>query len=453
MDSIDRKDNSVYSLINCVLMYTLLFVCIFTSNNWLAGRFCSPGEIFRFDRILLFGQANIYHLFSALFFLILFFTKFGPNNDRHILGDRNYLKNIFLIYFIPVNALIYFTVYIKNITLVDLGVAPIVTFFVYLVVTFYAQDIFLKNKSKAQLANVLTTLEVLILLRCGYSIVKYLLGFGASNSIIGGIRLGTEDDFADFFILLFIIALTRLLFTKNENKKHRILHISGIVTSSIVAIFSFRRYLWGEFLIAFGIILFFHYRFNKTNFKNFNKIIISASGFIVLIISLFLFVGPDKLTHNYYVGRLLTSLSLIDPRYESQYGTDTGHVEEIKDGWYNVRKNWILGVTPFGQEKMRRFKTKQWQKGLFVHNAYLNVWLIYGLLGFILFIFLYFKSLQLGYTIFFKFKNKTGLILLTFMICQMVKNIVWPTVITNINITVIYIFLISFLLRTRQLAM
>lgn len=434
--------------IAAIFMYSLLFVCIFTSNNWIPYPLGAQGEIFRFDRILLFGQANIYHLFGGVFFLIVFFVKFGPNSDRDILGEKNYLKNIFWIYFIPVNILIYFTVYIKNITLKDLGVSPIIFFFTYLIIIFYVQDIFLKNKDSKQLNNILTIFELLILFRCCYSIIKYLLGLGTRNPIIGGVRLGQENDFTDFFILLFIIALTRLLFGKNENKWNRILHILGIITSSCVAIFSFRRYFLIELLIATAIISFFHYRLNVVNF---NKKIIAVCLSVVFIIGMILFLGPNRLTHNYYIGRMLSSLSLLSYKYESQYGTGTGHREEIRDGWYNVKKNWLLGVTPFGIEKIQRFETREWQTGYFIHNGYLQVWLIYGLLGFILFIFLYFKSLQLGHIVFFKFNNKLGLILIAFIACQMVKNVVWPTAIRFINITIIYIFLISLVLKAKRL--
>ena len=208
--------------ITTFLMWGLLFVCFFTSSDWGCDFSSAQGEIFRFDRIRLFGQASIYHLFAGVFFLILFFAKLRPGSDRNIVGDRNYLKNIFWIYFVPVNILIYFTVYLKGITLNDLGVAPIVTFFVYLIATFYIQDIFLKNKSSKQLVNILTTLEVLILARCCYSVIKYLLGFGATIRILGGMHLGQENDFADFFILLFIIALTRLLFARDENRKYQL---------------------------------------------------------------------------------------------------------------------------------------------------------------------------------------------------------------------------------------
>lgn len=423
-------------------------MCIFTSIHWSYDSSSAQGEIFRFDRILLFGQANIYHLFGGVFFLIVFFVKFGPNRDRDILGEKNYLKNIFWIYFIPVNILIYFTVYIRNITLKDLGVSPIIFFFVYLIIIFYVQDVFLKNKDSKQLNNILTIFELLILFRCCYSIIKYLLGLGTRNPIIGGIRLGQENDFTDFFILLFIIALVRILFGKNENKWNRILHILGIITSSCVAIFSFRRYFLIELLIAIAIISFFHYRFNVAKF---NKKIIAVCLSVVFIIGMILFLGPNRLTHNYYIGRMLSSLSLLSYKYESQYGTGTGHREEIRDGWYNVKKNWLLGVTPFGIEKIQRFETRQWQSGYFVHNGYLQVWLIYGLLGFILFIFLYFKSIQLGHIVFFKFNNKLGLILIAFIACQMVKNIVVPTAIKFENITVIYIFLISLVLKAKRL--
>jgi len=429
-------------------MYSILFVCVFTSIHWSYDTSCEKGEIFRFDRILLLGQVNIYHLFAGLFFLIVFFVKFDPHSNGSILGDKNYLKNIFWMYFVPVNILIYIATYTQNISLEDLGVFPIAKFFIYLIVVYYVQDIFFRDKDSKQLNNSLTILELLILIRCCYSIFKYLLGFGAQNPITGGVRLGQENDFADFFILLFIIALTRLLFGKNENKWNRVLHILGIITSSCVAIFSFRRYFLIELLIAIAIISFFHYRFNVANF---NKKIIAVCLSVVFIIGMILFLGPNRLIHNYYIGRMLSSLSLLSYKYESQYGTGTGHGEEIRDGWYNVKKNWLLGVTPFGVEKIQRFETREWQTGYFVHNGYLQVWLIYGLLGFILFIFLYFKSLQLGHIVFFKFNNKLGLILIAFIACQMVKNIVVPTAIRFENITVIYIFLISLVLKAKRL--
>lgn len=434
--------------ISKILGYIFLFVCINTSHIWFTFPETSQGEITRFDKILLFGEANIFHLFAGLLFLILLCNKLGPNNDRNILGDRNYLKYIFLAYFIPVNILMYYTMYIKEITLQGLGVGPFLLLFIYVVVTFYVQDIFLKNKDGKQLSNILTVLEILILCRCFYSIVKYLLGFGAAAIFGGGVRLGTEDDFADYFVLLFVIALVRLLFSKNENRQYRILHILGLIASSLVCVFSFRRYFWAEILIASIIILFFHYRLNKVVFT---KKVIGICCLISLIIGSILFVGPDRIADNYYVGRLLTCLTLIAPRFDSQYGTDTGHREEIKDGWHNVKKNWLLGITPFGHEKIQRFETAAWQAGLFVHNAYLQVWLLYGLLGFILFILLYVKSLWLGYIVFLKLKNKLGLILIAFLVSQCIKNIVWPTAILFTNVTIIYIFLISIVIKASRL--
>ena len=436
--------------ISDILVYSLLFVCISTSNSWSPFPETSTGEILRFDKILLFGEANIYHLFAGLFFLILFYVKLGPNNDRNILGERNFLKNIFWAYFIPVNILVYLTVYMKGITLKGLGVYPVMTFFVYLVVVFYIQDIFLRDKDRKQLSNILTVLEIFLLYRCFYSIIKYLLGFGLAGLFGWGVRLGTENDFADFFVLLFIIALVRLLFGRNEGVKYRILHIISIITSSCLCVFSFRRYFWVEVLAATSIILFFHSRFNKVVFT---KKVAVACCLIVLMIGSVLLAGPDRIADNYYVGRLLTSLTLVSPRFDSQYGTDTGHRAEIADGWYNVKTNWLLGVTPFGHEKIKRFESAIWQYGLFIHNAYFQVWLFYGLLGVILFILLYVKSIQLGYHVFLKFKNEIGIVLISFMVAQMLKNIVWPTAIVNINLTIIYIFLISFVLRIKRLAM
>ena len=431
-----------------ILTYSFLFVCLFTSHNW-REQLCAGGEVFRFDNILLFGKFNVYHLFAGLFFLIVYFEKFGPNNDRNILGDRNYLKTIFLMYFIPVNILIYITIYIKSITLTGAGTTTIGIFFVYLVATFYIQDVFLKNKDYKQLLDVLTVLEVLIVIRCCYSIIKYLLGFGYHDALLGRrVRLGYESDFADFFILLFIIASVRLLFDKNESKKIERLHKIGVLISSIIAIFSFRRYWWGELLTASFIILFSHYRFNKVHL---NKKGITTCFFVVVIIGSILFVGPDKITRNQYVGRLLTSLSLINAqKFSSQYGTETGHIDELKDGWYNVRKNLLLGITPFGNKLMKRFKTAAWQDGLYVHNAYLLVWLVYGLLGLVLFLALYWKSVRLGLKL-YKKGHPYGLILFAFCCAQLLKNVVWGTVITFTNVTIVYIFIISIAIRMRQI--
>ena len=58
-----------------ILFYLLIFVCVFTSNDWKFHPDDAQGEILRFDNILLLGQANIFHLFAGIFFLILFLEK------------------------------------------------------------------------------------------------------------------------------------------------------------------------------------------------------------------------------------------------------------------------------------------------------------------------------------------------------------------------------------------
>ena len=68
-----------------------------------------------------------------------------------------------------------------------------------------------------------------------------------------------------------------------------------------------------------------------------------------------------------------------------------------------------------------------------------------------LFLILYLKSLRLAYQMFFKLKNSLGLILLIFLTSQIFKNIIWHTAITLSNMTVIYIFVISLVLRAKKL--
>jgi hypothetical protein len=427
-------------------MFALIFTCLYTSGDWVGFR--TMGEPIRLDKIQVFGQANIYHLFAAFLFIILVLKKLLPGNNGSLLGKNSYLKNIFLSYFFIVNPLIYLFVYINDITLNDLGVAPIVEFFVYLVTVYYIQDIYLKNKTIDQLNRALTIIEIFILGRCLITIVKSFLGFTQDWGSRLRSMVGYENDFADFFILLIIIALTRLLFNNNDTIKHKCLHLISIAAASYVVVASGRRYLWVEYIIALTIILYCHLRFNKLNINN---NLINFSFLAIIILSSTLYIGFDKMVDNKYTGRLLTALSIFDKSYESEYGTQQGHIAEIVDGWNNVKKSIFFGYTPFGQELMEREETATWQKGLYIHNAYLSVWIRYGLIGLTLFLLLYLKALQTGYSIFIKFKNSTGLIIITFLICQMLKNIVWPTAITSYNITIIYIFLISIGIKLEQL--
>jgi len=431
-------------------MYVLLFVCIYTSTDWITHPSLSLGEIFRFDKVRVFGQASIYHLFAATFFLIILFKKFSLNNDKNFGGERNYLKNIFWAYFIPVNILVYFTIYIKKIELDDLGVQSLAQFFFFLMTVLYVQDIFFKNKNNRELTISLTIIEVLIMIRCCYTIIKHMLGYGYYVTEIGQIRIGQENDFADFFLLLFIIALVRLLFNKKENIKLRTLHVLSIVMTSYVIIFSFRRYLWAEYVVALFLILLIHYYVNTVHS---HKLIYSSCFLFVLVFSLLLFLGPNRLVKNMFIGRLLTTLSLVDAKFESQYGTQNAHVIEIEEGWYNVKKNWLLGVSPYGKKLVKRIKTvsETRDRGVYVHSGYLLIWLLYGLLGLILFLILILKSLRLSYQMFFRLNNSLGLILLIFLIPQILKNIIWHTAITLSNMTVIYIFLISLVLRAKRL--
>jgi hypothetical protein len=430
------------------LMYAYLFVCIFSSHNWFTYPALTQGEIFRFEKIFLFGKIEIYHLFSIGLLAIILFARFGPNRSHDAWGEKNYLKTLFWIYFIPLNLLIYYTIWIKKIPLSEFGLRSVAKFFVYLVAVLYIQDIFFKKKSSRDLARIMTILEVFILIRCSYSILKYLMGFGQYINELGRIRVGQENDFADFYILLFIIALTRLFFNRDEGKNMRLMHVMGIAATSFVVIFSFRRYLWIEFIVAFGLILLFHAQINRIHTY---KVITSFCFGSAILLSVVLVLSPAKFVNNMYVGRLLSTLSLIDVKYESEYGTQMGHVHEINEGWYNVKKNWVLGVTPYGRDLIQRFKTRSWQRGLYVHNAFLGSWLVYGLLGLALFLFLYLKSMQLGFQMFFKSGNVLGLILLVFLVCQTFKNLIWQTAITFENVTIVYIFLISLVLRARKL--
>ena len=246
-----------------LLMFALLFVCIYTSKLW-DQRYFLFGEPLRLDQFRLFGKVTIYQLFLVIMFIILAAEKLWLNNKNKLLGDVNYLKIIFLIHFFVVIPLLYLTLYIKEIPISGAGIGPAAKYYLYLVVTFYMQDIFLKNKTAHQINNILTALEVLILIRCFWSIGKWSLGYGIKLYTLdrSKLMLAAENDFCDIFLLLLIISLTRYLFNKNESTILKLLHLISIATTTFIFIFSTRRYLWVEMIITYTIILFFYFRYN-----------------------------------------------------------------------------------------------------------------------------------------------------------------------------------------------
>jgi hypothetical protein len=425
-----------------LLMAGVLFVSVFTSGDWLANPASADGEVLRLDTLFLFGQVTIYHLLAALLFAALFFAKFAPDRRRAPEGNRgepSFLKTLFWLFFVPLNILIYLTVAVESIRLQDLGVAPVIQFGTLLVVLYFIQDVYLRGATAEFLTGSVTMLQVLITVRCAYTIGKYLLGRGMPWSE-GGVRLGQENDLADFFVLLFVIALTRLLFETDAGPARRAFHLAGAGMALAVAVVSERRYFQWEVVIALGVVLMAHLRVRRG--MTYRRAI-GAGLTLSLVFGVWLFVGPARLAANSTIGRFLTSFSLVSERYAGRLGTDTGHQAEIRDGWLNVRAHWLLGVTPFGAERIRKVETREWQEGYYVHNAYLWVWMIYGLFGLALFLAFYGLSSRLGWRLFARSGDHLGLILGTFLVCQMVKNIVWLTAFHFMNVTIVYLFLVS----------
>ena len=136
----------------------------------------------------------------------------------------------------------------------------------------------------------------------------------------------------------------------------------------------------------------------------------------MFVLGSLLIAGKDRIINNRFVGRFISVFSNIDEgKFTTQYGTNTGHVGELEDGWYNVKRNWLLGVTPLGGEKVKRLEAKWQEGGTYVHCAFLYIWLNYGLLGLALFLALYWKSIRLGLELFIIKGLPFGLMLFTFL--------------------------------------
>lgn len=434
-----------YNLVTEALAIALIAISVNTSHDWRWKEINARAELLRFDKISLFGEVNFYHIFAFAFLIVILYRWLVHRGDN-VPPESSYMKRIFWGYFVGVSLLVYFAVWIDGIKLIGLGVAPLVLFFTYLVIACYAEDVFWGDKDRSQVYRSLRLFQYLILIRCGFSLGKFILGIGEANPFFFGVRIGSEPDFADFYVLVFTLSYAGLLFERQ--RLGGIVSVAGVAAPLFITILSFRRFAWIELLVSATIVTLAWYR--KTSDKLVRLVV--AMALVTITGGLFLlFSNVVSLRENYFVGRLFTVFSLLDPSMSSAYGSESGHIEEIRDGLANASRHWLLGVTPFGSGLISR-QYAVWQPGMYIHNEFLFVWVTYGLLGLLLLCYLYYCSMRTGLSLMRGEGETLGLVLVAFTVAQLAKDVVWPTVIIFENLTVMYIFLVTAAVRLQRIA-
>lgn len=141
-----------------------------------------------------------------------------------------------------------------------------------------------------------------------------------------------------------------------------------VIASGAVVLFSFRRTYWGELAVTVGVLLVFG-----------GGRRVRVAALMALVAALALVSVPGDLF--YFRIRSLNPIDSTSPLAT----TNRFHVDDVLDAWDIVRQHPVLGIgqgTPYQTTRLASQKSESWG----VHNALLHVWLRFGLVGLIAYV-------------------------------------------------------------------
>jgi O-Antigen ligase len=219
-------------------------------------------------------------------------------------------------------------------------------------------------KSAADLQRGINLFVLVTGIRILYLLVHYAFGGGTEGGV-PGMRTPIYDGptlNAVVFIVLLAFGNFRI---KSLSMFTRFLWMVFGVVAFMLAILSFRRAIWGELLIGMLLLIFLAKRKR-----------LATLPFLVVISLGTIFMADEQ---------LYLRIQSINPFAEnsSPYATtNEDHVGDVLDAFDHVKEHPILGIglgRPYSTNRIRAWKTESWE----VHNALIHVWLFYGFLGLI----------------------------------------------------------------------
>jgi O-Antigen ligase len=207
-------------------------------------------------------------------------------------------------------------------------------------------------------------------------LLTYALGGG-----VDVVLLGVRTPFFDGPVLSLcgLATVMGFRFGLEETRMRRKIgyFLISLLTGFLVLI-CFRRTNWGEVFIAGAILIFPNMRARKLALAA----LLAAGIFVLLAV-------PEMFLER------VESFDLLEGNQASDYAdTNAGHIGDLLDAWDQIRAHPITGLGQgysYDTVRIRDWKTESWM----VHNAILQVWLRYGIVG--LFAYLWFHLNLFGW--------------------------------------------------------
>lgn len=205
--------------------------------------------------------------------------------------------------------------------------------------------------------------------------IDQLMNYAKGGGEIAFYGRTTSGDHAT---LEFMVAAVGISMAMLRTRRTRFLWMCGIAVGTAVVALAFRRYAWVELATVFGAFVVLSGGNRRRYLMS-----IAAVGVVGIVTVALTWSALDW-------GSRLASLDPTQTRAENVYATtNQGHIDDILDGWDQVRANPVTGLGVGVLYHPTRSATWKGEAGM-VHNAPIEVWIKFGILGVIIFFATYF---------------------------------------------------------------
>ena len=219
----------------------------------------------------------------------------------------------------------------------------------------------------------------LFLVVCAVKAVWIFLNYALGGGV-DVVLLGTRTPYFDgpVISLCGLASALGFRFALEETREWRKLEylLISLLTGSLV-VFCFRRTNWTELFIAGTILILPYKRARKLAFR-----LLLAGSLMVLLVMPGVFLERLK------------SFNLLEGNEASDFAeTNAGHIGDLLDAWDQIQAHPITGIgqgSTYDTLRIRYWKTESWM----VHNAILQVWLRYGVVGLIAYLWFHVSLLR-----------------------------------------------------------
>lgn len=275
-----------------------------------------------------------------------------------------------------------------------------------------------------------------VFIRIIYGVAKYLLGFGETHNVY----IGTPIIFWDAMDLHLASAMALisvvLLFDKNSPLNKNTL-IWGMLISMFTILFSLRRGAIAN--VVFAVIAIFFFFSSKIRRRLLGGAVIAL--FIALLV-LVLAGGEGQEASKDIVLTRIAQVFATDLATEHEF-----HYFDPIDQLIAILKQPIFGLG-FGMPYERTFLVNIGEETTYSHNAYLFVWGGMGIIGLIIYLLLYLKTIRLARSLFtMESGSMLPIAIISIILTGLVQGVVSTTSFTSSRMPFVLFFATSLLVK------